>query len=295
MKESVMPFHGYLRFNIKRIILLFFLSFSLLIGGSGLTVLSLPEDPSGGWFPIARGDLATAVSQPVFLPEDQNTWQATHSFWMFDTPYSRIIGGSKSFFAGASFLQTGGIEIRTDVATDEPIGETAYYNGTLFMGKEWILRPGLRVGAVSQLVFERLYHASALGGALNLAGACQVNSNTVAVVGVRNLGIMQDLYKNPTPLPLDLYAGLSASVNGAGTGIAIHLDETGTFYGTGRIEYVMQDLLSAAFSYSGINNSWHIGAKIHYKQVTFGVGQFFMQDQIAYPFMLSIGYISDKK
>ncbi len=284
---------GFLLFKKFGILLL--ISISLLHGGAGLTVLSLPEDPAGGWFPMATGDPAIAVSQPVFLPDDKITWQATHSFWMFDTPYTRIIAGSGSFFAGASFLQTGGIEIRTEVATDEPIGETAYYNGTLFAGREWVISPEFRIGTTGQMIFERLYHASALGGALNLAGAYRVNSNTIMTAGVRNLGMMQDLYKKSTPLPLDVYTGLFASVNGAGTGIAIHMDESGQFYGSGRFEYVLKDLLFASFSYSGINNSWHIGGKLHYKNFTFGAGQFFMEDNIAYPFMLSIGYVSDKK
>lgn len=292
MKESAMPFRGYLLF--KAIITLSVLCLgSFLYAGSGLTVLSLPEDPVNGWYTSSPGGLSNAVSQPVFLPDGPASWHGMHGFWMFDTPYSRIMGGTQNFFGGVSYLKTEGIEIRTDVAQEEPIGETGYYNGTLFVGREWIISRDLRVGTTAQLVFERLYHASALGGALNLAAAWRVHEYSMLTAGIRNLGKMQDLYKSATPLPLDVYAGFSAGIKGFQSGLSLHLDDEGAVYGTGLIRYDMRGIFSAGLSYSGMNNSWHLGGNLHYKQFRFGAGQFFMQDQIAYPVVLNIAYIPD--
>jgi hypothetical protein len=290
MKESAMLFRGYLHF--KAIFVIFVLSFgSHLCAGSGLTVLSLPEDPVNGWYAASPGGLSNAVSQPVFLPDGPASWHGMHGFWMFDTPYSRVIGGNRKLFGGASFLKTDGIEIRTDVAQEEPIGETGYYNGTLFAGREWIISQDLRMGTTAQLVFERLYHASALGGALNLAVAWRVHEFSILTAGVCNLGKMQDLYKSETPMPLNVYTGFSAGIKGLQTNLSLHLDEEAEIYGTGLIRYDMKGIFSAGLSYSGLNNSWHLGGSLHYKQFRFGAGQFFMQDQIAYPMVLSIAYI----
>jgi len=287
-----MHFHGYLHF--KRIIALSaFCLATLLHAGSGLTVLSLPEDPVNGWYVASPGGLPNAVSQPVFLPESPVSWHGMHGFWMFDTPYSRVMGGNRKFFGGASFLKTEGIEIRTDMAQEEPIGETGYYNGTLFVGREWIISQDLRVGTTAQLVFERLYHASALGSALNLATAWRVNEFGLLTAGVRNLGKMQDLYKSATHLPLDVYTGFSAGMKGFQAGLSIHLDGEAAVYGTGLIRYDTNGVFSAGFSYSGLNNSWHIGGNLRYQQFRFGVGRFFMQDQIACPVVLSIAYMPE--
>ncbi len=288
-----MHFHGFLHFKRLILILSVFCG-NLLYAGSGLTVLGLPEDPVNGWFSTAPGGLSNAASWPVLLPEKPVSWQGTHGFWMFDTPYSRVMGGSRDFFAGASFLKTEGIEIRTDVADDEPVGETGYYNGTLFAGREWVLSPKIRLGTTGQIVFERLYHASALGFALNLTGAYRINDFSFVTAGVRNLGKMEDLYQKATPLPLDVYTGVFAETERISAGIALHSDAKAALYGTGLVKYTINSLLSVGLSYSGLTNSWHAGGDIQYKQFRFGVGQFFMQDQIAYPVILSIGYIPDK-
>ncbi|MDD3806483.1 MAG: hypothetical protein PHE86_00415 [Candidatus Marinimicrobia bacterium] len=287
-----MHFRGFLSFNQwKRCALLSFLILGkILYASSGLTVLSLPEDPVNGWFMSSPSDISGAASFPVFLPEKMVSLKGMHGFWMFDTPYTRITAGNQKFFGGASFLKTEGIDIRTDVASDDPIGETAYYNGTFFVGKEWKISPDVRVGTTVHFVFERLYYASAMGGALNVAGAWRMNPYNNFFVGVRNLGKMQNLYKIATPLPLDIYSGFSAEIKGFHAGLAIHADESAEIYGTGFMKYQKDGLFSLALSYSGLNNSWHLGGDLHYKQVTVGMGQFFMQDHIAYPLMISIGY-----
>jgi hypothetical protein len=92
-------------------------------------------------------------------------------------------------------------------------------------------------------------------------------------------------------MPLNVYTGFSAGIKGLQTNLSLHLDEEAEIYGTGLIRYDMKGIFSAGLSYSGLNNSWHLGGSLHYKQFRFGAGQFFMQDQIAYPMVLSIAYI----
>ncbi|HDT12546.1 MAG TPA: hypothetical protein ENO01_02695, partial [Candidatus Marinimicrobia bacterium] len=167
-----MFFHGFSHFKIRVLTGITLLT-GFVYAGTGLTVLSLPEDPVRGWLKFGSDSFSGAAAWPLFLPEEEIHYHASHTFWLFDTPYSRIIAGNRKFFAGASFLMTEGIEIRTDVPSEQPIDETGYYNGILFAGREWIINPNIRIGMTGQLVFERLYHASALGLALNAVGAYQ--------------------------------------------------------------------------------------------------------------------------
>jgi len=280
---------GFSRFKIQLTILLAVLA-GCLYGGTGLTVLSLPQDPVRGWSKFGSDSFSGAAAWPLFLPEQGISYHASHMFWMYDTPYSRIIGGNRNFFAGASFLMTEGIEIRTDVASPQPIDETGYYNGTLFAGREWIVSQKLRIGTTGQVVFERLYYASALGLTLNAGGAYRLSDYTLITAGVQNLGKMQKLYRKSTPVPLSIYAGIFGTFRGLGTGLEVNVDENGEISGIYLLEYRLENIFSAGISYSGVTNSWHAGGTIHYKRFSFGVGQFFLQDQIAYPLMLTVAY-----
>ncbi len=284
---------GFSRFKKYHFILLTLLA-GFAYAGTGLTVLSLPEDPVRGWSTVGSDSFAGASSWPVFLPEDGTHYHASHTFWMFDTPYSRVMAGNRKFFAGASFLMTEGIEIRTDVATEQPIDETGYYNGTLFAGREWIINPKFRIGTTGQIVFERLYHASALGLAVNVAGAYRLSEHAFVTAGVKNLGKMQQLYRKSTPLPLNIYSGVFIAYKGLRTGFDVNIDENGEFAGDCLLEYRLDKIFSAGLSYSGVTNSWHVGGKLHYKQLDIGVGQFFLQDQIAYPVMFTLAYSPGK-
>lgn len=285
---------GFFLFKIRSLILLTLLT-GFVYAGAGLTVLSLPEDPVKGWLKFSSDSFSGAATWPLFLPEKGIHYHASHTFWMFDTPYSRVVAGNRKFFTGASLIMTEGIEIRTDVATEQPVDETGYYNGVLLAGREWIVNPKFRIGTTGQLVFERLYHASALGLAINAAGVYRLSENTIITAGVKNLGKMQQLYRKSTPMPLHVYTGVMGTYRGLGTALEMNVDEQGVISGAYLLEYKMDDVFSAGMSYSGAINSWHVGGTLHYKQFSFGIGQYFLQDQIAYPIMLSIAYSPQKE
>lgn len=285
-----MHFRGFSIFKIICFLLLIPAVFtSGFAGSSGLTVLSMPGSSVSGWNTDRGLFISDAVYTPVFIREER-TFSASYTHWMFDTPYTQISGGNRKFFAGFSGLSTDGIEIRTEIPSDDPIGETGYYNGNFYAGREFILPSGIHIGFSGHFLLERLYHASAAGLALNGAAGYRFSDVFSITAGFRNLGKMQELYHSDTALPADYYASFQTCYRNISAVLSLHGDRDGELYGVWGLSGGFQDLVSAGFSYNGTNSSWHLGAALHYRKLTVGYGQFFLRDQLAAPAMIEIGF-----
>ncbi|MCK4812841.1 MAG: hypothetical protein KAT14_02780 [Candidatus Marinimicrobia bacterium] len=259
---------------IKKII--FTLSLvSFILAGEGLPVLTLPLLAQEGYFP----------STPV---KPKNGITFSYANWYYDTDYSAISVNYNTFSFGFKGLISGNIDIRGDVPTIDPVGSTSYYNSTLYVGKTWDLDDHWSIKGVANLLTERLFYATSWGASLDAEVAWTFNVRYRALLGVENLGAMTPLNNVPTNIPGRYYAGSDVIFNffilSFKAGVTRDIDP----YFRWGIRY-FHPVFDISYSFDNLKQVHHVGADIKWKQFRIEYGQYFHQNGLGYPMMLSVG------
>lgn len=259
---------------MKKIFILL-LIFSISLAGEGLPVLTFPDLAQEGYFP-----------QTPVKAEKGVTF--SYANWYYATDYSAISAKFDGYDIGFKGLVSDNIEIRGEVPTDDPVGTTAYYNTTLYVGKRFDLNDKWMIKAKASLLSERLFYASSWGGALDAEVARTFNVMWRALAGVENLGWMSPLNTIGTQLPTRYYAGgdliLNFLIISVKTGINSDIEP---FFRWG-IKY-FHPVFELTYSHDNLQNIHHVGAELKLSKFRIGYGQYFHQGGLGYPMMFSFG------
>ena len=256
-------------------ILTLLLIISISLAGEGLPVLTLPGIAQDGYFP----------QTPV---KAENGVTFSYANWYLSTDYSAISARFNGYEVGFKGLMSDNIEIRGEVPTEDPVGTTAYYNTALYVGKRFDLNDKWTIKAKAKLISEKLFFASSWGGALDVEVARTFNVMWRVLAGVENLGWMSPLNTVGTQVPSRYYIGgdlifnfFVASIKG---GVNSDLDP---FLRWG-IRY-FHPVFELSYSHDSLQRIHHVGAMIKWQQFRIGYGQYFHQDGLGYPMMVSFG------
>ena len=250
---------------------------SIAFAGEGLPVLTLPTIAQDGYFP----------SSPV---KDQNGVAFSYASWYLATDYSAISVKFNGYEIGFKGLMSDNIEIRGEVPTDQPVGTTSYYNSTLYLRKNFEINDKWEVKAKAGLVNERLFYASSWGGTVDAEIARTINVMGRVLAGFENVGWMSPLNEVPTQLPGRYYLGgdiifnfFIVSIKG---GVSSELDP---FFRWG-IRY-FHPVFEISYSHDNLQRVHHVGAEIKWNKFRVGYGQYFHQDGLGNPMMVSFGML----
>lgn len=256
-------------------ILAIFITFTLAFAGEGLPVLTLPSIAQDGYFP-----------QTPVKSEDGVTF--SYASWYLSTDYSSIKANFNGYEVGFKGLMSDNIEIRGDVPTDEPVGTTAYYNTALYVGKRFDLNDKWSIKARANLISESLFYATSWGGSVDAEIARTINVMGRVLVGTENLGWMSPLSMVGTDMPTRYYAGGDLIFNFLIVSIKAGINsDVDPFFRWG-IRY-FHPLFELSYSHDSLLRVHHIGAEIKWSKFRIGYGQYFNQDGLGYPAMLSVG------
>lgn len=260
---------------MRRIFLFISMFGTLLYAGEGLPVLTLPRTAHEGYCPAN------------FTEEDKGIL-FTYAGWYYDTDYSSILVNYGDYQFGFQGLISGNIEIRGDVPSVEPVGTTAYYNSTLYAGKNWQLADDWSLYTRAKIINERLYYAGSWGAAADAGLVYAPKYGWQARAGFENLGRMSALLNEHTRLPGRYYLGgslyfrsFALSLNGGVSG------DLAAFYRLG-VSYIHK-LFSVNYSYDNLQGIHHVAAALKWNNFHIAYGQFFHQSGLGYPMMFTIG------
>lgn len=248
---------------------------ALAFAGEGLPVLTLPDVAQNGYFP----------QTPVKI-KDGVTF--SYANWYLSTDYSSIAAHFSGYEVGFKGLMSGNIEIRGEVPTDEPVGTTAYYNTSLYVGKRFDLNDKWSIKAKASLISESLFYASSWGGAVDAEVARTINVMGRVLAGVENLGWMSALSSVGTDVPTRYYAGGDLIFNFLIASFKVGVNsDMDPFFRWG-IRY-FHPVFEITYSHDSLLRVHHVGAELKFNKFRIGYGQYFNQDGLGYPMMLSVG------
>ncbi|MEA2076517.1 MAG: hypothetical protein U9O95_00685 [Candidatus Marinimicrobia bacterium] len=261
---------------MKKLILIIF-ALSIAFAGEGLPVLTLPTFAQDGYLP----------SSPV-----KNKSGVTFSYanWYLATDYSAISANFDDYEIGFKGLISDNIEIRGEVPTEQPVGTTAYYNTALYFGKKFEINDKWSIKARANLLSERLFYATSWGASLDAEVARTINVMGRVLVGVENLGWMSPLSIVGTQVPSRYYLGGDLIFNFFIVSIKGGINsDTDPFLRWG-IRY-FHPVFELSYSHDSLQRVHHAGAEIKWNNFRIGYGQYFHQDGLGYPMMVSFGMI----
>lgn len=198
--------------------LLFLLGLSLMQpvwARSGLDFLQLPAGARGAALAeagVALPDEDALSANPAALQSAARTLGLSHSEWVQDIrhEYLSLLWGHGKRVLGLAFQlsHTGQLEHRTGPSA-EPLGEFGVYEGALNLAwaRSWNQR--LRLGLNLKLLRQSVYTSTATGAALDLGLLFQLRPTLCLGAVLRQLGRMDELDQESTPLPRTLAAGLA--------------------------------------------------------------------------------------
>ena len=206
---------------------------------SGMAYLQLPAGARAAALAeagVALPDEDALSANPAALQSAGRTVGLGHSEWVQDLrhEYLTLLWGREQRVLGLAIQlsHTGQLEHRTGPSA-EPLGEFGVYEGALNLAYARSWSPRLRVGLNLKLLRQAVYTATATGAALDLGLLYQLRPDLRLGGAVRQLGRMNKLEQNATPLPRTLAAGLvytglprlllSGEVRHADEGVTLHL------------------------------------------------------------------------
>ena len=250
---------------------------SFVFAGEGLPVLTLPDIAQNGYFPQTPVKVEKGVS-------------FTYANWYLSTDYSNISVNFDGYEIGFKGLLSSNIEIRGEVPTDEPVGTTTYYNTSLYFGKNFELNDKWNIKAKASLISESLFYASSWGGALSAEVARTFNVNWRVLAGAENVGWMSPLNSVGTQVPSRYYLGSDVIFNFFVASIKGGVNSDMEPFLRWGIRY-FHPLFELSYSHDSLQRIHHVGAEIKWKQFRIGYGQYFHQDGLGNPMMISFGII----
>jgi hypothetical protein len=252
---------------------------SNLFANFGLPGLSLPNDILTGY----NYDLVSMLKQNKI---EGKLFYAAYSPWMYDTKYSVINYSFKDGFVGFKGLLSDEIEIRGEQPTDEPVGETQYYNCAIGGGK-FFKKDKLIIGISGNVLFEKLYYQTAWGFSINSMFQYKFNEFYKPYVGVDNLGKMGKLEDESTALPTKYFAGNDFNFGNIKVGTSLGMDnDQEVFYRLSA--YYLNKYGTISTGYSSYEDVFHYGIQVFIKNYAIGFGQFIYREELQSPFMFSI-------
>ena len=252
---------------------------SNLFANFGLPGLSLPNDILTGY----NYDLVSMLKQNKI---EGKLFYAAYSPWMYDTKYSVINYSFKDGFVGFKGLLSDEIEIRGEQPTDEPVGETQYYNSAIGGGK-FFKKDKLIIGISGNVLFEKLYYQTAWGFSINSMLQYKFNEFYKPYVGVDNLGKMGKLEDESTALPTKYFAGNEYNFRNIKVGTSLGMDnDQEIFYRLSA--YYLNKYGTISTGYSSYEDVFHYGIQVFIKNYAIGFGQFIYREELQSPFMFSI-------
>ncbi len=259
-------------------ILLLVSSFSwLMADNSGYFFLELPESNTTGFCPLYTSrTLSDSGSQLSF----------SYGGWHSGGQLSHLFWSDGQWSAGLDMLGVTGIDIRGTAPSDEPVGETAWYTGAFRVGRSETIGRS-RVYLRMNLLFEKLYYASARAASADLFLDHPVSANGTVYVSVQNFGTSEKLDKEASLLPLALRAGFQlrgsffdAAVNGG-------WHRNGNVFLESLVNLNYHDMAGLHVSWSSLQQAWHVSPTVRTGRFEFGVGKYFYARGLDSPYMLS--------
>jgi hypothetical protein len=182
---------------------------------SGLAFLQLPAGARGAALAeagVALPDEDALSANPAALRSASRTLGLSHSEWVQEIrhEYLAFLWGSGSRVLGLALQlsHAGGLAYRTGPSA-EPLGEFGVYEGALNLAYARSWSPRLRAGFNLKVLRQSIYTAAATGAALDLGFLYQLRPSLRLGAAARQLGRMDELDQESTPLPRTLAAGLS--------------------------------------------------------------------------------------
>ncbi len=181
---------------------------------SGLTYLQLPAGARAAALAeagVALPDAAALSANPAALQSAGRTVGLSHSEWVQDIHHDYLTmlwgGGQRVLGLSLQLSHAGQLEHRTGPSA-EPLGEFGVYEGALNLAYARSWSPQLRLGLNLKLLRQSVYTATATGAALDLGLLYQLRPDLRLGAAARQLGRMNELEEEATPLPRTLAAGL---------------------------------------------------------------------------------------
>lgn len=224
---------------MRSLLLLGLLLAAPLWARSGMTYLQLPAGARAAALAeagVALPDQDALTANPAALQSAGRTLGMSHSEWVQDIrhEYLTLLWGGDQRVLGVSLQlsHTGQLEHRTGPSA-EPLGEFGVYEGAFSLAYARAWSPRLRLGLNLKLLRQSVYTATATGAALDLGLLYQLRPDLGLGAAVRQLGRMNELVQEATPLPRTVAAGLvytglprtalSGEVRHAEEGTTLHL------------------------------------------------------------------------
>ncbi len=190
---------------------------------------------------LAEGADATYWNPAGLLSEKRTSLMLSHLQWIQDvrSEYVAVAFPGKTWAWGlaANSANVGGIELRGEQPSFEPIGtfDARYLSLGFFYARK--LRPGLQAGVGVKLLYQKIYIEEAGGAAVDAGVVYRFPALPLRVAAaLQHLGKMTRLLNESTPLPTLLRIGLgflpsSPFLGGQWAfGVDAHTDFKGNFH-----------------------------------------------------------------
>lgn len=177
--------------------------FAVLQSGAGARAAALGDATT------ALMDAAGAATNPAALPPG-TTSTISHTEWIADIRHEHISAGwgtedGNRYAVGVLLSHSGGLERRLGPSI-EPLGDFGVYEWTADAAWSRPLNANLRAGINAKFVRQSIDTDAASGGAVDLGLHYQGKAWMVGVAA-RNIGRMNELAQQATPLPLQARVG----------------------------------------------------------------------------------------
>ncbi len=248
---------------------------SSLIAAEAMNILLIPSSVRTAYLPLPE------------RVQDASRFELLYSQWLYDSYVSSFGWQNGQSLLQARLLQSGDIEIRGEQPVDEPVATTDYFSGALTYG-HWLDYQDWRFYAAACLLYERLWYASAFGGAADLILSRNVSEKITFTAGARHLGQMNVLDEDATPLPMRFFGGgsyMEKHFSLAAYGQMNRHQETGF------VLHSSVNLLDAAelnISYSSFEKAVMAGAALLVNEWTLGFSFVWFQENLQNPLFFSV-------
>lgn len=251
------------------------LTVTLSFAVEGLPILTLPDLAQDGYFP----------QSPV---KEENAATFSYANWYLATDYSAVAVKFDGYEIGFKGLMSDNIEIRGEVPADVPVGTTSYYNTALYVGKKFDINDKWSVRAKANLLTERLFYATSWGASVDAEVARTINVMGRLLAGAENVGWMSPLNNVGTQLPSRYYLGGDLIFNSFIVSLKGGINSDISPFLRWGVRY-FHPLFELSYSHDSLQRVHHVGAEVKWKNFRIGYGQYFHQDGLGFPMMVSFG------
>ena len=207
---------------MKKACLIFILLSTALAAQSGkvgFALLKIGVDARAAGMANAYTSIAHDASAVYWNPaglagDETNSLLLMHHSWLQDINHEfvalKFVSGQHNLAVSLDMISVSGIELRNEIASDDPIGETNALNTYLGLAYATTLFTDWQIGMQVKYLYEKYYMQSADGIAFDL-GIQKKNIFNQLNWGftIQNIGRMSSLKEQSTRLPVLLRTGIS--------------------------------------------------------------------------------------